>query len=199
MIRNIIFDMGEVLYHFYPEEALAALPPDDRRIIEGAIFKHPDWIRQDRGDITEAELFDLVHARVPERLRETADRFIRWYELTSPVEGMEALAGELHAAWYPLYLLSNVGEAFHRFRVRIPALRYFTGEFLSADYHLLKPHAEIFEKFTAVYGLEPAQCLFIDDWPPNIEGAKKCGWDGIVFDGDADALRRELVLRGILA
>ena len=28
---------------------------------------------------------------------------------------------------------------------------------------------------------------------------KACGWDGIVFDGDADALRRELVLRGLLA
>ena len=25
MIRNIVFDMGAVLYHFYPTEALAAL------------------------------------------------------------------------------------------------------------------------------------------------------------------------------
>ncbi len=198
MIRNIVFDMGGVLYHFYPEEALAALPPDDRRIIEGAIFKHPDWVRQDRGDITEEELFGLVRARVPERLRETADQFVRWYELTSPVEGMEALAGELSAAGCPLYLLSNAGEAFHRFRIRIPALRYVRGEFVSADYHLLKPNAEIYEKFTEVFGLVPEECLFIDDWEPNVEGARKCGWDGILFRGDAGVLRSELAARGIL-
>ena len=199
MIRNIVFDMGEVLYHFYPEEALYALPPEDRRILEGAIFRHPDWIRQDRGDVTEAELMELVRARVPERLRETADQFVRWYELTSPVDGVEEVARELHEAGYPLYLLSNAGEAFHRFRVRIPALRYFKGEFVPADYHLLKPHAEIYEKFTEVYGLAPAQCLFIDDYPPNIEGAKNCGWDGIVFRGDVAELRRELAERGILS
>ncbi len=197
MIRNIVFDMGEVLYHFYPTEALAALVPEDRRIIEGAIFRHPDWILQDRGDVTEAELTERVRARVPERLRETAEQFVRWYELTSPVEGMDSLAGELAAAGYPLYLLSNAGEAFHRFRVRIPALRFVRGEFVSADYHLLKPDPEIYAKFAEVFGLCPEECLFIDDWPPNIEAAKACGWDGIAFVG-VDDLRRELAERGIL-
>ena len=198
MIRNIVFDMGEVLYHWFPQIAFRDYPEEDGRLLYDAVYGSPDWRRLDRGDIDEDELIALASSRLPDRLKPEATRLARWYELTGPVEGMEELAKDLSEAGLPLYLLSNTSRAFHAFRGRIPALRYFTGEFISADHRLLKPDPAIFRAFLAEFGLTAEETLFIDDWAPNIEGARSVGMEGIVFDGSADSLREALAGLGIL-
>ena len=198
MIRNIVFDMGGVLYHWSPEIAFRDYGEEDGRILYDSVYGSPDWKRLDSGDIGEDDLIALASARVPDRLKPEVVRLTRWYELTGPVEGMEELADELHGAGYPLYLLSNTSRAFHSFRGRIPALRFFTGEFISADHRLLKPDPAIFRAFLAEFGLTAEETLFIDDWAPNIVGARSVGMEGIVFDGSADSLREALAGLGIL-
>lgn len=192
MIRNIVFDMGGVLYRWSPEIAFRDYPGEDGRLLYDAVYGSPDWRRLDRGDIDEDELITLASARVPDRLKADVVRLARWYELTGPIEGMETLARELHEVGYPLYLLSNTSRAFHAFRTRIPALRYFAGEFISADHRLLKPDPEIFRVFLAEYGLTAEESLFIDDWGPNVESARSVGMEGIVFDGGAGSFRKAL-------
>ena len=198
MIRNIAFDMGEVLYHWFPDIAFRDYAEEDGRLLYGALYGSPDWRRLDRGDIDEEDIIPLAEARVPDRLKPEIRRLARWYELTGPVEGMEALCGDLAEAGFPLYLLSNTSRAFHEFRVRIPALRFFTGEYVSADHGLLKPDPAIFLDFLDEFGLTAGETLFIDDWAPNIEAARSVGMEGIVFDGSADRLRRDLAARGLL-
>jgi len=29
----------------------------------------------------------------------------------------------------------------------------------------------------------PGECVFIDDLPANVEGARACGWNGLVYRG----------------
>ena len=198
MIRNIIFDMGEVLIRFDPDLWMTEQSADDRTLLYRAVYGSPDWLALDRGEITEEELISRAEDRVPPRLRDEIPRLVRWYDPLIPVEGMEALAAELRAAGYRIYLLSNTSKAFHRFRAHIPALRHFDGEFISADVGLLKPDARIFEAFLARFGLRADECLFIDDYPPNIQSAKNAGLGGIVFTGDAQALWNELSAAGIL-
>ena len=74
----------------------------------------------------------------------------------------------------------------------------FEDVFISSEHRLIKPQHEIFEKFFDTFGLEPKECVFIDDAVTNIEGAWECGMSGVVFRGDAAELREELVLRNIL-
>lgn len=198
MIRNIVFDMGEVLYHWFPQIAFRDYGEEDGRILYDAVYGHPDWRRYDRGDFDEDGMIARASERLPDRLKPEAARLVRWYELTGPVDGMEDLARELHGKGYPLYLLSNTSRAFHAFRSRIPALRYFRGEYISADHGLLKPDPAIFRDFLGEFGLTAGETLFIDDWGPNIDGAKSTGMDGIVFDGNAENLHAELKKRGIL-
>ena len=45
--------------------------------------------------------------------------------------------------------------------------------------------------------LTASSCLFVDDFPPNIEAAENAGMQGIVFHA-AGQLREELKARGIL-
>ena len=80
----------------------------------------------------------------------------------------------------------------------IPGSEYFSGTFISADHHLLKPEDAIYQAFFQKFGLKPEECLFIDDSAPNIEASENAGMAGIVFHGDAARLRRQLAERGIL-
>ena len=45
-------------------------------------------------------------------------------------------------------------------------------------------------------GLRPEDCIFIDDSPANVQGARALGIDGILFTG-AEALGRDLARRGL--
>ena len=197
MIRNLVFDMGGVLYRWEPETALRLYPGEDGRILYGAVYGSPDWRRQDSGEIDEDGMIAAARARLPDRLKPEAARLVRWYELTGPVPGMEELARDLSERGYPLFLLSNVGFAFHKFKSMIPALKYFTGEFISAEHGLLKPDPEIFRVFLGEFGLRAEESLFVDDVAANIEGARAAGMEGIVFEGAVN-LRRQFRERGIL-
>ncbi|MBQ5354358.1 MAG: HAD family phosphatase [Clostridia bacterium] len=197
MIRNLVFDMGGVLYRWEPETALRLYPGEDGRILYGAVYGSPDWRRQDSGEIDEDGMIAAARARLPDRLKPEAARLVRWYELTGPVPGMEELARDLSERGYPLFLLSNVGFAFHKFKSMIPAFKYFTGEFISAEHGLLKPDPEIFRVFLGEFGLRAEESLFVDDVAANIEGAQAAGMEGIVFEG-AENLRKQFRKRGIL-
>ena len=46
---------------------------------------------------------------------------------------------------------------------------------------MLKPDKKIYEYTLSKYNLNPANCIFIDDRLSNVEGAIKCGINGIQF------------------
>ncbi|HET6382323.1 MAG TPA: HAD-IA family hydrolase [Armatimonadota bacterium] len=60
-----------------------------------------------------------------------------------------------------------------------------------------KPDPAIYKHVEAITGLPSAAHLLIDDLAPNIEGARACGWDGIIHT-DANNLEIELRRRGLL-
>ncbi len=111
--------------------------------------------------------------------------------------GMEELIRRLKQAGYGIYLLSNTGQRYYEFRKNIPALRWFDGEFISADWKLLKPEPEIYRAFCQYFHLVPAQCLFVDDLAQNVYGAQRAGMKGVVFYGDPGDLERRLREYGV--
>jgi glucose-1-phosphate adenylyltransferase len=69
----------------------------------------------------------------------------------------------------------------------------FDGMVFSGIVHLVKPDRRIYEHLLSTYGLTPDECLFIDDSPKNIEGAKAFGINTYLFDGSTEKLRKYLV------
>ena len=203
MIKNLLFDMGNVLIRFAPGvfiDRLGLPEAEDRLALNNELFGSLDWVRLDRGVIGEDEIIRSVCARLPRRLHDAVETLARhWDEPPLPVAGMEALAGELADRGYELYLLTNAGPRHREYWPRYPVARFFPEErvFRSADYKLLKPESAFYLSALERFGLDAGECLFIDDNAVNAESAARLGIDVIVFHG-ADHLRRCLARRGLL-
>ena len=202
MIKNIVFDMGQVLIHWSPRQftSLLELSEQDAQMVERELFRSVEWVRLDRGTIEEENAIHSVCKRLPEHLHDSVRRLITgWWEWPlQPMGGMAELVRELKDLGYGIYLLSNASGALHGYFHRIPGAEYFDGKVVSADLKLLKPQAEIYQALYARFGLNPEECVFIDDVPANIDGAMMTGMQGLVFYGDVVRLRRELRAMGIM-
>ena len=71
MIKNILFDMGNVLIRFEPKQYVknAGLSESDQQLLLSELYGSIDWVRLDRGTLTEAEVIDRCVSRVGEHLR----------------------------------------------------------------------------------------------------------------------------------
>lgn len=201
MIRNIVFDMGNVLIRFDPDEFLDredVTDPEDRRILREELFSSVEWAMMDLGLETEDTFEPKVIARVPEHLREKARHLLRnWAFPRTMIPGMEELVKRTKAAGYGVYLLSNASVGQPAYWNQLPVSRYFDGTLVSAFVKTVKPSPVIYRLFTEEFHLEEAECVFIDDAPINVAGAIACGWQGIVFRGDAARLERSLREMGV--
>ncbi len=200
MIKNIIFDMGNVLLRFDRNAFLDAVgvQGEDRKLLLNNVYVTLEWARMDRGSMTEAEAAQSMCLRLPERLHEKVHLLVdNWDRPIIPVEGMAQLVKELKEAGYRIYLLSNASVRQHEYWPRIPGSEYFDGTLISADEKLVKPQPEIYRLLFDRFSLKAEECFFIDDSPANIEGAFYCGMPGAIFCDGVTALRRDLRAAGI--
>ena len=201
MIKNIVFDMGQVLIHWSPRQftSFLELTETDAALVEQELFRSVEWVRLDRGTITEEDAIVSVCRRLPEHLHDCAAQLITgwWKWPLIPMEDMAELIKELKSMGFGIFLLSNASLGLHEYFHRIPGAEYFDGKIVSSDHKFLKPQAEIYHTLYRSFNLNPAECVFIDDVPANIDGAMMTGMQGLVFYGDVARLRRELQALGI--
>lgn len=191
MLKNIVFDMGNVLLTFDPLQACLrhAGTPEDARLLAEAIFFTPEWGEKiDGGACTDLEYIPCAQSRLhTPRLRDLAARVLMdWYlDGLYPVSGMEAAVESLLQRGYRLFVLSNVGYGFHDFSYKMPYLPRFGGAMLSCEEKLRKPDPAIFLRLCDKYALKPGECLFVDDLIANVRGAESAGLHGHCFaDGN---------------
>ena len=201
MVRHIVFDMGNVLLRFDPQFFLdreGVTDPRDRKLILNELFLSIEWAQMDLGELTEETAEPLVLPRFPERLRATVRNLLyNWAYPRDMVPGMEEIVQRLKDAGYGIWLLSNASVAQHQYWPPVPVSRLMDGKLISCDVRVVKPCRRIYELFTEKFMLKPEECLFIDDAPCNVAAAIACGWQGIVFHGEAEELERKLRDAGI--
>ena len=200
MIKNILFDMGQVLIRFDQKYFIKRLGIEDADLdlLLREVYRSVEWVQMDRGTLREEDAFRSISKRLPERLHDAAWKLIcMWDRPILEVAGMYELVEELKGLGYGIYLLSNASVRQHDYWPRIPASRFFDGKLISADVHVIKPQPEIYRRCLEKFGLQAEECFFIDDAPANIEGALCCGIAGAVFHGDAKLLRSQLRTAGI--
>lgn len=206
MIKNIIFDMGNVLIMFYPEKTFSKYLPDKKDVdmILDVFYNSGIYRDCDRGTSTYAEVIDEVSDKLPPHVLAVLKEIYleKGYGLTEmpPFPEMYDLILELKANGYKTYLLSNAGYDFYEYSPHKPAISLMDGKIISCEHKVLKPEKEIYEILFNTFSLDPSECIFIDDVEENIEGGKKCGMDGIVFSPsfeDVSVLREKLRNKGV--
>ncbi|MCI9211575.1 MAG: HAD family phosphatase [Ruminococcus sp.] len=195
MIKNIIFDMGNVLLRYDPEVCLNRFVKreEDRALIRRELFEGPEWVQGDLGHITDEQRFDGVSRRVPQKLHTELRQCVeQWHMCMEPVHGAKEFCAYAKEQGYRLYVLSNASSSFYQYFPRFAPFEYFDGLVVSCDIHIVKPDIRIYRYLLETYGLVPEECFFIDDMAANVEGARKAGISGAVFGGDFEEIRKKL-------
>ena len=200
MIKNIVFDMGNVLIKFDRNAFLdkVGVTGEDRELLMREVYLSIEWSMMDRGSLTEEQAAERMCQNVPERLHDTVRALTsEWDRPIMPIDGMAELVRELKENGYRIFLLSNASYRQHEYWDKIPGSEYFEDTLISADVKLVKPQPEIYLHAAYKFGIRPEESVFIDDSGPNVEGAVFCGWSGIIFHGDVKELRGKLLCLGV--
>ena len=157
---------------------------------------HPTaWVQFETGDIDEATLFatffkdgrELDH----DKLRACITNAYRW------LDGMQELFADLHDAVFLIHALSNYPAWYRLIEERLELSRYLEWSFVSCDTGVRKPDPEAYLLAVRALGVDPRDCIFVDDRETNCRAARRVGMDAILFRG-AESVRSEFVARGLL-
>jgi HAD superfamily hydrolase (TIGR01509 family) len=207
MSKEVVFDLGGVVFHWKPLQLLQELFPGQvtseaaAREWAGQIFQtfHPeaDWALFDLGLIEPEPLAQRIAARtgLPQ-----ADLLRLMHGIPphlQPIPGTVDLIHDLKAQGHRLYFLSNMpaGYADHLVRENSFFSQFEDGIF-SAHVQQIKPLPDIFATAQARWPLQ-GQPVFIDDVQHNIDAAEQHGWQGIRFE-TPEQVRADLVAQGYL-
>ncbi|SHI81278.1 putative hydrolase of the HAD superfamily [Clostridium cavendishii DSM 21758] len=199
IIKNIVFDLGNVLLEFKPIEYLKDKEFEEDKIKElyEEIFLSKEWPMLDRGVITEEEVINILceRSRNADLIRKAMDN---WYEILKPIKESIDILKELKEAGYGLYIISNFHHlAYENVTKRFEFFNYFDGGVISYEEKLLKPEDEIYRKLLQKYNIKAEESVFIDDTLVNIEKSRELGFLGIHFD-NPNNLRKKLIDLGVL-
>jgi len=195
-IKNIVFDIGQVLLTFNPEQYLRDrfnLSTGQIKDIARETFRSSVWLDLDRGKISKNEAAEIFAKRLPEYSQVLIEGVLNWEEILNPIGPNIELLKEFkdHDA-YEVYALSNFNdESYQVAKSEFPFLNLFKGEIISGQVGYIKPEPEIYQLLLDRFELEPAETLFIDDSKENIEAAKEFGLRTIHYK-NPEQLQREI-------
>jgi putative hydrolase of the HAD superfamily len=200
LIKTVVFDFGNVIGYFDHQLTLKRLTAHSD-LSADALLAAFNWSQlednYESGRLSTAEF--LQRLRTIGQLR-CADELLAeaWSDIFWPNPEVCALLPVLKPR-YRLLLGSNTNDLHARqFRRQFAEpLRYFDALVLSHEIGVRKPRAGFFQHCQELAQCAPEECLFIDDLPANVAGAKALGWQGIVYTG-IDDLRARLAALGIL-
>ena len=199
-ITTVVFDFGNVLGFFSNRKAAEQLSAFTHLAPEQIAAAYVGTDMEDEfeaGRISAAEfrrqLRELCHLRCSDRELDLAIADMFW-------ENQEVCAlVPLLKVRYRLLLLSNT-NAIHadRFLKQFAdTLRHFDHLVLSHEVNVRKPNPRIYHHACERAGTPAGQCLFVDDLPANVEGARACGWHGVLYRHGED-LRERLAEAGVV-
>ncbi|MCF0107313.1 MAG: HAD family phosphatase [Holdemanella sp.] len=178
MIKNIVFDLGNVLVTFKPETFLMDLFHDDELVeaLYSFLFvEHNYWNRYDQGILSAK---DIINSSMKYK-KEIELVMKSWVNYVNPVESSIDVLNQ-YKDQYNLYILSNIPEDCYRYLMDHHRLdKYVKGGVYSYAEKRIKPDLEIFKTLLNRYDLQAEETLFIDDHIDNIQAASQLGFDTI--------------------
>ena len=190
MIRNIVFDIGNVLADFRWAEFLADKGFDAEMVerIGKASVNDAYWHEFDRGIMSYDEIFAGFVSNDPVIEAELHQAFDDFYGIVTKRDYSIPWIESFKAAGYRVYYLSNYPERIYQdCREALDFTDHCNGGILSFQDKMVKPDREMYELLLSRYGLVAEECVFMDDLEPNVKAATECGFNAFVFTDKAAA------------
>ncbi|MBQ9740193.1 MAG: HAD-IA family hydrolase [Kiritimatiellae bacterium] len=180
----VVFDIGNVLIRFAPDDFIEKLFPGDKKKQQDMldrVYNGKYWQLFDLGTMTYEEAAKRLVEDFGGEEKDYLHALYGWIELKTPIEEGWRAAKRCREMGKKLYLLSNYPQAgYERLRVKFADhfSDLFDGGFISCYEHKVKPDAAVYEILAERGRFDPARTVFIDDTLKNIEGAMKTGMHG---------------------
>ena len=186
MIKNVIFDLGNVLLGFRPSEYLEKnkYPDNLKKTILADIFNSREWLMLDNGDINIDDAIEAISLRSSLKKLEIVRIFNLRREILVPVDSNLKMLPELKEHGFRLYFLSNFpADLWYEVKNKYSFFKEFDGGLISAEVKVSKPDIRIFRILLEKYSLNPEECFFIDDIEANVRSAETIGIKGLFTNG----------------
>ena len=192
MLKNIIFDLGNVLISFRPSEYFDKnnYPENIKTTILSDIFGSKEWRLIDNGEITTSEAINSIASRSSLKKEEIAHIFNLRTDVMFPLDLNVRLLPELKKRGFKLFYLSNFPiDIFEEIHSGYYFFKYFDGGLISSEAKYSKPDSRIYEILLEKYNLIPQESLYIDDIEINVRAAEDLGMTGLVTHGSLEISR----------
>jgi glucose-1-phosphatase len=189
MIKNIVFDLGNVLISFRPSEFFDKknYPENIKAKILSDIFYSKEWAMLDNAEINTTEAIDAIALKSSLNREEIVHIFNLRTELMFPLDHNVKLLPGFKKLGFRLYFLSNFPmDIFEEIKTGYYFFKYFDGGIISAEVKFSKPDSRIYKILMKKYSLIPEECLFIDDLEINVKAAEASGMKGLVTYGSLE-------------
>ena len=200
MIKNIIFDFGNVIGRFDYKETIANITTDEEetKFLIDEVINSPEWIRyglMDSGLVSYDSIVKLINDRTNNIHSDLVDNLVsNYFKYITISDEITNLVKSLKEKGYNLYILSNTSKEVVDYFKDYEIFKYFDGFVLSYRIHMLKPNDGIYKYLINEYNLVPEECLFIDDREDNMKTANKFGIKGRhVNKDDIEDIKKVLI------
>lgn len=190
MIKNIIFDIGNVILNFDIPSVLSAYTDnkEEQEFILNNIINSPEWLGNsliDTGYLKREDAIEIVKDRTNHINDELICNFWNTYnDYASVDERIINLIKKLKNNNYNIYLLSNTNPYTCDFVKTSGLFDIVDGYVLSYLEHQIKPYASIYKTLFTRYNLNPDESLFIDDKEENVMTGNRLGMLGKNVEAD---------------
>ena len=189
MVKNVIFDIGNVILKFNRDYLLSHFyQGDEYEFLKEKVFYN--WEELDEDLISLEDYNKRVLNSLPPHLHAPAMAVLNnWEYYMSHVDGIVDLIRELKLKGYNLYVLSNMTRHFIPNEYRFPIFKEFDGIVYSAPIGIIKPNPKIFEYIINKFNLNPEETVFIDDIKENLAAAARFKIKTFHFNNNTNSLR----------
>ena len=191
MIKNLVFDLGNVLIEWNSEKILTYFEPENERsqALKQAIFESGIWHKTDKGELSLKEACEEVLAQLDASYHSAIkNTFYHWYEVVQVYSGLQEKIRIWANQGYRIYILSTTCEIFYHIEKAglLPIYPLLSGYILSSEVGVVKPESEIYQKLLKKYRIEPTESVFIDDIQANLDTAAELGFETILAEKESD-------------
>lgn len=195
-MKTLVFDFGGVLVdwnpHYFFDEYFA--DPDKASWFISNICTS-EWNEEMDAGKTFAEGCAELAAKYPEWETEIYLYNEAWWRMLGKTDmKMYAFVKRLKEAGVPLYGLTNwPAEKWLVAYPVVPTFHLLEGIVVSGQEKMHKPQHEFFQVLFDRYGLDPKECVFVDDRESNIIAARELGMGTVHFNKGVEQGQKEIL------